>query len=97
MPRIRFDFGSFTLEADLLDTPTARAIAAALPFETQAMTWGEESSRLASITSTVDGAPLEKVAPPKDRLRPAQPHHVACKIKQGPLFRGEMPVEPCNR
>jgi hypothetical protein len=42
MPRIRFDFGSLTLDADLLDTPTAKAVAAALPFEAEAMTWGEE-------------------------------------------------------
>jgi uncharacterized protein len=42
MPRIRFDFGSFTLDAELLDTPTARAIAAALPFTASALTWGEE-------------------------------------------------------
>jgi hypothetical protein len=42
MPRIRFDFGSFTLDAELLDTPTAKAIAAALPFEAEAMTWGKE-------------------------------------------------------
>ena len=27
MPRIRFDFGLLILEADLLDTPTAAAIA----------------------------------------------------------------------
>jgi hypothetical protein len=40
--RIRFDFGTLTLEADLLDTPTAKAIAAALPYETSVMTWGEE-------------------------------------------------------
>ena len=42
MPRIRFDFGSFTLDAELLDTPTAKAVAAALPFTADAMTWGEE-------------------------------------------------------
>ena len=42
MPRIRFDFGSFTLDAELLDTPTAQAIAGRLPFEAKAMTWGEE-------------------------------------------------------
>ena len=42
MPRIRFDFGSLTLDAELLDTPTAKAIAAALPLEASAMTWGEE-------------------------------------------------------
>src|ERR1700756_4974933 len=42
MPRISFDFGTLTLEADLFDTPTARAIAAALPVEARVMTWGEE-------------------------------------------------------
>lgn len=42
MSRIRFDFGTLTLEADLLDTPTAKAVLAALPYEARAMTWGEE-------------------------------------------------------
>jgi len=42
MPRIRFDFGAFTLDAELLDTPTAKAIAAAPPIEAAALTWGEE-------------------------------------------------------
>jgi hypothetical protein len=40
--RIRFDFGQQTLDADLLDTPTAKAIAAALPLTASALTWGEE-------------------------------------------------------
>jgi hypothetical protein len=42
MARIRFDFGMLSLEADLLDTPTARAIAAALPITASVQTWGEE-------------------------------------------------------
>src|SRR5262245_21269021 len=42
MPRIRFDFGTLTLDAELLDTPTAKAVAAALPVTSSAMTWGEE-------------------------------------------------------
>jgi hypothetical protein len=42
MARIRFDFGLLTLDAELLDTPTAKAIAAALPINSSALTWGEE-------------------------------------------------------
>ena len=30
------------LDAELLDTPTAQAVAAALPYEARVMTWGEE-------------------------------------------------------
>ena len=40
--RIRFDFGSVTLDAETLDTPTGKAIAAALPIVGSALTWGEE-------------------------------------------------------
>ena len=42
MTRIRFDFGTLTLDAELLDTPTAKAIAAALPISSAVLTWGEE-------------------------------------------------------
>ena len=40
--RIRLEIGSITLDAELLDTPTARAVAAALPISSSALTWGEE-------------------------------------------------------
>jgi uncharacterized protein len=42
MPRIRFEFGKLVLEAELFDTPTAKAILAALPVAAAALTWGEE-------------------------------------------------------
>jgi hypothetical protein len=42
MARIRFTFGTLTLDAELLDTPTAKAIVAALPLSASAMTWGDE-------------------------------------------------------
>src|SRR5205085_10247115 len=42
MTRIRFEFGALTLDAELFDTPTAQAIAAALPISPAALTWCEE-------------------------------------------------------
>jgi hypothetical protein len=42
MARIRFDFGALTLDAELLETPTAKAIAVALPLSSSVLTWGEE-------------------------------------------------------
>lgn len=42
MTRIRFSFGTLTLDAELLNTPTAKAIAAVLPVTSSVMTWGEE-------------------------------------------------------
>ena len=42
MPQIRFEFATLTVEAELLDTPTANAILAALPITSSALTWGEE-------------------------------------------------------
>lgn len=40
--KIRMTIGDTRLDAELFDTPTADAIYAALPFNSQANTWGEE-------------------------------------------------------
>ncbi|MDI3468177.1 MAG: hypothetical protein OJF62_000240 [Pseudolabrys sp.] len=42
MPRIRFSFGDLMLDAELLDTPTAKAVAEILPVTSSVLTWGEE-------------------------------------------------------
>lgn len=42
MAGITMTIGDVTLDAELLDTPTAWAIAAALPISSSALTWGEE-------------------------------------------------------
>ena len=40
--KIRIEAGSARIELELSSTPTAKALAAALPFESRAQTWGEE-------------------------------------------------------
>jgi uncharacterized protein len=55
--KIRFDFGLLTLDAELLDTPTAKAVLAKLPYEARVMTWGEEVYFNVPVT-----APREKDA-----------------------------------
>jgi hypothetical protein len=42
MRQLKMTIGSVVLEAELLDTPTAKAIWNALPFTSKANTWGEE-------------------------------------------------------
>ena len=40
--KLRITAGKVVLQAELRDTPTVQALAAALPFEAAAQTWGDE-------------------------------------------------------
>jgi hypothetical protein len=42
MPKINISIGNLTVEAQMLDTPTASEILKALPFESMANLWGDE-------------------------------------------------------
>jgi hypothetical protein len=97
MPRIRFDFGSLVIEADLLDTPTAAAIAAKLPYEARAMTWGEEVYFDVPLQAPREKDARAVVTPGEIAYWPDGPG-IAIGFGRTPISRGDecRLASPCN-
>src|SRR5712671_819334 len=97
MTRIRFDFGTLTLDAELLDTPTARAVAAALPISSSALTWGEEVYFEVPIEVAREPGARAVVTPGEVAYWP-DGHCIALGFGRTPISQGDETrlASPCN-
>ena len=97
MARIRFDFGTLTLDAELLDTPTAHAVAAALPVTGSALTWGEEVYFEVPVKVAREQGARAVVTPGEIAYWP-DGHCIALGFGRTPISQGDETrlASPCN-
>jgi hypothetical protein len=95
--RIRIAWPKGSLAATLEDTPTARALVAALPLDARAQTWGEEVYFEIPVKTALDRT-AKQVVPPGTVCFWVEGSSLALPWGRTPISEGKEPklVSPCN-
>ncbi|HWI36001.1 MAG TPA: cyclophilin-like fold protein [Burkholderiales bacterium] len=95
--KIRISAGKVSVEADLRDTPTTRALAGALPFEASASTWGDEVYFATPVSAKLE-ADAKQVVEPGTVCFWTQGDALALPFGRTPISTDERPklAHPCN-
>jgi uncharacterized protein len=95
--RIRLRAGSLSLDMDLKETPTTKALVAALPFEAQAQTWGAEVYFTCPVSVKLE-ADARQVVEPGTVCFWTQGNALALPFGRTPISTDDRPklANPCN-
>ena len=95
--KIRISAGKVSLEAELRDTPTTRALAEALPFESNASTWGDEVYFTTPVSAQLE-SDAKQVVEPGTVCFWTQGDALALPFGRTPISTDERPklANPCN-
>jgi len=95
--KLRITAGSARFEVELADTPTARAVLAAAPFESRAQTWGEEVYFSTPVSAKLE-ADARQVVEPGTVCFWTQGDALALPYGRTPISTDHRPklANPCN-